>query len=88
MKHFAFAMLVAMGLSALAACDQQKPATDLFAVQRTFDTADSNKDGVVSQHEAISVVNLDFAAADTDRNAALSPEEFQVAMASARPPGG
>jgi hypothetical protein len=87
MKHLALTTLVAMGLSTLAACDRQEPAVDLFAVQRSFDTADSNKDGVVSQQEASSVRNLDFAAADTDKNAALSPEEFQVAIADSLPPG-
>jgi hypothetical protein len=90
MKHFAIAMAAALGMSTLAACDQKEPQIDLFAAQKSFDAADSNKDGVVSENEAGSVRNLDFAAADTDKNAALTPEEFTVAFAattSSKPPG-
>jgi hypothetical protein len=88
MKQLAIAMLVASGMSMLAACDQKEPQVDLFAAQKSFDAADSNKDGVVSQIEAATVRNLDFAAADTDKNSALTPEEFTVAFAATSKPRG
>jgi hypothetical protein len=89
MRKLATAVLVVLGASTLAACEQKEPQIDLFAAQKSFDAADSNKDGVVSQGEASTVRNLDFVAADTDKNAALSPEEFTVAFAAAtsEPPG-
>jgi hypothetical protein len=88
MKQLILATLAASGLATLAACEQEAPKTDLFAAQKSFDRADANKDGVVTQNEASIVPNLDFTAADTDKNAALSPEEFTVALGHVTPPGG
>jgi len=88
MKHLILATSAALGLATLAACEQEAPKTDLFAAQKAFDRADSNKDGVVTQNEATIVPNLDFAAADTDKNAALTPEEFTVAVGPLLTPRG
>ncbi len=57
------------------------------SAQVTFDMADKNKDGKVTREEATSVPDLNFSAADVDADASLSRQEFQTAMAGARPRG-
>jgi hypothetical protein len=88
MKQLTIATLAALGMATLTACEQKAPQVDLFAAQKSFDAADDNKDGVVTENEAGSVPNLDFVAADTDKNAALTPEEFTVAFAATSQPRG
>jgi hypothetical protein len=53
----------------------------------TFDVADVDKNGVVDAVEAQAVPGLNFLSADTDKSESLSRQEFQVAMAGARPQG-
>jgi len=55
--------------------------------QVTFDTADKDKDGKITRDEASAVPNLNFTSADTNADASLSRQEFQVAMAGAQPRG-
>jgi Ca2+-binding EF-hand superfamily protein len=55
--------------------------------QVTFDTADKDKDGKVTRDEASAVPGLNFTSADTNSDASLSRQEFQVAMAGAQPRG-
>jgi hypothetical protein len=55
--------------------------------QVTFESADTNKDGVITQNEALAVPGLDFASADKDNSHSLSRQEFDAAMAKARPGG-
>jgi hypothetical protein len=57
------------------------------AAQTAFDTADRDKDGEVNATEASSVPGLNFAAADTDKNASLDRQEYMAAIALNRPPG-
>lgn len=83
MKSLAFATLAALSLCVLAACEQQpesSPLSKALEAERTFQRVDGNKDGVVSSNEASAVANLDFGTADKDRNGALTPEEFEVAV--------
>jgi hypothetical protein len=66
------------------------PSTSSGQGQRTamsFDTADKDKDGKVTRAEAADVQGLNFSSADTDGDASLSRQEFQVAMAGAQPRG-
>ncbi len=88
MKSLALATLTALSTCVLAACDQPEssPLSKVLEAERTFQRLDGNKDGVVSSNEASTVANLDFGAADADRNGALSPEEFEVAVVSSAPP--
>jgi hypothetical protein len=53
----------------------------------TFESADKDKDGSVSRTEASAIQGLDFSTADADKNSTLSRQEFQTAMATARPRG-
>jgi len=55
--------------------------------QVTFDAADKDKDGKITRDEASAVPNLNFTSADTNADASLSRQEFQVAMAGAQPRG-
>jgi hypothetical protein len=89
MKRWTFATVVVIGGSAIGACDEQaeRPPNVLFEAQKGFVNADRNKDGVVTQPEASAIANFDFDAADVDRNAALSPEEFEVAYTHAKSRG-
>jgi EF hand len=57
------------------------------STQVTFDTADKDKDGKVTRAEAADVDGLNFSSADTNADASLSRQEFQVAMAGAQPRG-
>lgn len=57
------------------------------SAQVTFDTADKDKDGKVTRAEAADVPGLNFSSADTNADASLSRQEFQVAMAGAQPRG-
>lgn len=52
-----------------------------------FDTADKDKDGKVTRDEASAVPGLNFTSADTNADASLSRQEYQVAMAGAQPRG-
>ena len=56
-------------------------------VQVSFDTADKDKDGKITRDEATAVPGLNFTSADTNADASLSRQEFQVAMAGAQPRG-
>jgi Ca2+-binding EF-hand superfamily protein len=58
--------------------------------QRTamsFDTADKDKDGKITRAEAADVDGLNFSSADTNADASLSRQEFQVATAGVQPRG-
>jgi Ca2+-binding EF-hand superfamily protein len=55
--------------------------------QVTFDTADKDKDGKVTRDEATAIPGLNFTSADTNADASLSRQEYQVAMAGAQPRG-
>jgi EF hand domain-containing protein len=55
------------------------------SAQVSFDTADKDKDGKVTRQEASDVPGLDFTSADTNADASLSRQEFQVALAGAQP---
>jgi Ca2+-binding EF-hand superfamily protein len=66
------------------------PSTSSGQSQRTamsFDTADKDKDGKVTRAEAADVTGLNFSSADTNADASLSRQEFQVAMAGTQPRG-
>jgi len=52
-----------------------------------FDTADKDKDGKITRDEATVVPGLNFTSADTNADASLSRQEYQVAMAGAQPRG-
>ena len=96
MKHSALAMCLAIGLVSVAACERSSSTGDGaqvpssqggVAAQTSFTLVDKNGDGTVSREEASTVADLDFAAADADRNSQLSPEEYRTAMEAARPRG-
>ena len=55
--------------------------------QLSFESVDTNKDGVITQNEALAVPGLDFASADKDNSHTLSHQEFDAAMAKTRPGG-
>jgi hypothetical protein len=55
--------------------------------QVSFDTADKDKDGKITRDVASAVPGLNFTAADTNADASLSRQEYQVAMAGAQPRG-
>jgi hypothetical protein len=55
--------------------------------QVSFDTADKDKDGKITRDEASTVPGLNFTSADTNADASLSRQEYQVAMAGAQPRG-
>lgn len=59
-----------------------------IAAQTAFDTADQNKDGKVDPTEASAVPGLNFAAADADKDASLSRQEYMAAIALGRRPPG
>ena len=64
--------------------------TEPQVAQLTFESVDTNKDGVITPNEALAVPGLDFASADTDNSKTLSRQEFAAAMAKmqqARPGG-
>ena len=90
MRAFAYTTLAAVGFLGLSACDEQPETTALSKIleaQRTFERLDGNKDGVVSNNEAATVASIDFGTADKDKNGALTPEEFEVAVVDPTPPG-
>jgi hypothetical protein len=90
MRPFAFATLAAISFFGLTACNQEPETTALSKIleaQRTFERLDGNKDGVVSNNEAATVASIDFGTADKDKNGALTPEEFEVAVVDPTPPG-
>ena len=57
------------------------------SAQVSFDTVDKDKDGRITRAEAEDVDGLNFSSADTNADASLSRQEFQVAMAGAQPRG-
>jgi hypothetical protein len=61
--------------------------TETQVAQLSFDSVDTNKDGVITQNEALAVPGLDFASADKDNSHSLSRQEFEAAMAKTRPGG-
>ena len=61
--------------------------TESQLAQLSFESVDTNKDGVITQNEALAVPGLDFASADKDSNKTLSRQEFDAAMAKTRPGG-
>lgn len=61
--------------------------TQAQVAQLSFEAADTNKDGIITQNEALAVPGLDFASADKDNSHTLSHQEFDAAMAKARPGG-
>ena len=60
-----FLAALAFSVSALA---QELPA---------FEDVDQNSDGMISESEAAAVEELEFAAADTNHDGAISREEYQ-----------
>jgi hypothetical protein len=46
----------------------------------SFDDVDVNKDGQLTQEEASKVTDLDFAAADQDKDGKLSRAEYEAAI--------
>jgi hypothetical protein len=63
--------------------------TESQVAQLSFESVDTNKDGVITPNEALAVPALDFASADTDNSKTLSRQEFAAAMAKVQPrPGG
>ena len=97
MKTNGLAICGMLALVATAACspdaqtgdtDAQVPSSQVgVSAQTSFTLADQNDDGFVSREEASTVDGLDFSAADADRNAQLSPDEYRTAMEKARPRG-
>jgi hypothetical protein len=61
--------------------------TESQVAQLSFQSVDTNKDGVITQNEALAVPGLDFASADKDNSHTLSHQEFDAAMAKTRPGG-
>jgi hypothetical protein len=61
--------------------------TESQVAQLSFESVDTNKDGVITPNEALAVAGLDFASADTDKSKTLSRQEFAAAMAKTRPGG-
>jgi hypothetical protein len=61
--------------------------TESQVAQLSFESVDTNRDGVITQNEALAVPGLDFASADKDNSKALSHQEFDAAMAKTRPGG-
>jgi Ca2+-binding EF-hand superfamily protein len=55
--------------------------------QVSFEAADANKDGKVDKNEAMGIPGFNFSSADVDDNESVSRQEFQTAMANARPRG-
>ena len=53
----------------------------------SFESFDTNKDGVITPNEALAAPGLDFASADTDNSHAVTRQEFAAAMARSRPGG-
>jgi Ca2+-binding EF-hand superfamily protein len=88
MKPLILATLAGMSLAALAACDQRPERPSQPTTQASFDKADANKDGVIERQEATSIADQAFSDVDTDDNQAVSFDEFEVALRSARPPAG
>jgi hypothetical protein len=64
--------------------------TESQVAQLSFESVDTNKDGVITPNEALAVPGLDFASADTDNSKTLSRQEFAAAMAKLQQqrPGG
>ncbi len=60
---------------------------DSQLAQLSFESFDTNKDGVITPNEALATPGLDFASADTDNSHAVTRQEFAAAMARARPGG-
>jgi len=65
--------------------DASGSAPSQRTAQVTFDTADKDKDGKVTRQEASVVPGLDFVSADTNADASLSRQEFQIALAGSQP---
>jgi len=70
-----------------ASSTSPRPGQEQQVAQLSFESVDTNKDGVITQNEALAVPGLDFAAADTDNSKSLSRQEFAAAMAKSRPGG-
>lgn len=87
MKTLAIATL-AMNVTLLCACDMDREAPAEPTLQSRFDTADTNKDGVIERREATSIANHDFGEVDTDDNQFVDFEEFEVALATPAEPRG
>lgn len=50
-----------------------------LAAPPAFQDIDTNKDGVITQEEAVQVEGLDMASADTNGDGQLSQEEYEAA---------
>jgi hypothetical protein len=61
--------------------------TESQVAQLSFESVDTNKDGVITQNEALAVSGFDFAGADKDGDHTVSRQEFDAAMANKRPGG-
>ena len=75
---------------------QQQPSTSQSQTPRggdrteqmSFEQADKDADGRVSRTEGNAIEGFDFSRADTNNDASLSRQEFQVAMATSTPGQG
>ncbi len=103
MKKLAFATLVALGMSTVAAAQQsqqsgqrpgQPPSTQPAprggdrTEQAPFDSVDQNADGRLSRAEANQLEGFDFSRADTNNDASLSRQEYQTAITTSTQRGG
>ena len=89
MNKITIATLLGAGMVTLAACDNasNNDVAGAQAPQVSFETADANGDGRITSQEGLAVPGLQFDRMDSDKNMAVTREEFATAMALARPRG-
>lgn len=80
MTRLAFAIVLAFGLGATAAAQQQTPAPAFETGPVSFKEVDSNGDGRINRSEADVVPGLDFALADVNSDRVLTRQEFADAL--------
>ncbi len=81
------AMLLGASVLSLAACTDAGDGAPAATPQVSFESADANGDGRITSQEAIAVPELNFDRMDSDKNMAVTREEFATAVALARPRG-
>jgi hypothetical protein len=88
MNKITIATLLSAGMVTLAACDSA--SNDVAGVEEpqvSFEAADANGDGRITTQEGLAVPGLQFDRMDSDKNMAVTREEYATAMALARPRG-